>query len=334
MDSGDDTDDIPEETEETGGQAGEALRRELLRVKRERGLSLDAFAHDTPYSRSSWNRVLKGQAHPPREAVVRLCARLRLDGDRLLGLWEAADAERSGSAAAAPVPEVVPEIAEEVRPVPAGVAVPERTSPPRHFARRRRLIVTLAAALAAVLLVGGWYALSPSAGGTVTARPSPSPGSGSPSAAVPSSPSGSPPGSPPGSPSRSTPPRTEAGDRVPGRQGTTASARTGGAPPAEVTTRTAPPTKPPSPRPTPSAPPSAPSPTAPVTSAAPPASQGLTLPSRTTAPAVPCAQISQGTGKGTDKGKAKDRTKTKDKVRDKVRNKAKVKKKDCDRRPS
>ncbi|MER8237480.1 peptidoglycan-binding protein [Streptomyces sp. NPDC094049] len=72
----------------------EALRLELVRVKEDKKLSLDAFAHDTQYSRSSWNRVLKGGGFPPREAVERLCSRRRIAPAHLLELWDAADTAR------------------------------------------------------------------------------------------------------------------------------------------------------------------------------------------------------------------------------------------------
>ncbi|MFB7454006.1 peptidoglycan-binding protein [Streptomyces sp. NPDC056194] len=87
-------------SEDQGTQAAtslahaEALRVELVRVKEDKKLSLDAFAHDTQYSRSSWNRVLKGEGFPPREAIERLCARRKLDPARFLQLWETADAAR------------------------------------------------------------------------------------------------------------------------------------------------------------------------------------------------------------------------------------------------
>ncbi|MEU2135230.1 helix-turn-helix domain-containing protein [Streptomyces sp. NPDC018352] len=55
-------------------------------MKESKNLSLDAFTHDTGYSRSSWNRVLKGTAFPPRAAVERLCSRRGLDKETLLGL--------------------------------------------------------------------------------------------------------------------------------------------------------------------------------------------------------------------------------------------------------
>ncbi|MEV0452819.1 peptidoglycan-binding protein [Streptomyces sp. NPDC050600] len=80
--------------DEAGLAPVEALRVELVRVKQDKGLSLDAFAHDTQYSRSSWNRVLKGEGFPPREAIERLCSRRKLDQARLLALWETADNAR------------------------------------------------------------------------------------------------------------------------------------------------------------------------------------------------------------------------------------------------
>ena len=66
------------------------------------GLSVAALAAKTPYSKSSWERYLNGRTLPPREAVEELC---RLAGEptgRCLALWELAEAETSGRAAAAP----------------------------------------------------------------------------------------------------------------------------------------------------------------------------------------------------------------------------------------
>ncbi|MEU0632440.1 peptidoglycan-binding protein [Streptomyces sp. NPDC005989] len=88
-----------------------ALLQALRQVKASKNLSLDAFTHDTGYSRSSWNRVLKGTAFPPRTAVERLCTRRGLDKEKLLGLWDtadqarrAADAQEEAPSEAAPVP--------------------------------------------------------------------------------------------------------------------------------------------------------------------------------------------------------------------------------------
>ncbi|MFJ6355375.1 peptidoglycan-binding protein [Streptomyces sp. NPDC092046] len=106
--------------DEAGLTPVEALRVELVRVKQDKGLSLDAFAHDTQYSRSSWNRVLKGEGFPPREAIERLCSRRKLDPARLLGLWEAADTARRTHPAPGtqpqPQPQPQPGDAESVAP--------------------------------------------------------------------------------------------------------------------------------------------------------------------------------------------------------------------------
>ncbi|MER5618234.1 peptidoglycan-binding protein [Streptomyces sp. NPDC002215] len=103
-----------------------ALLQALRQVKASKNLSLDAFTHDTGYSRSSWNRVLKGAAFPPRAAVERLCTRRGLDKNTLLGLWDTADqARRAQDAQQGTPPEAAPV------PAPAGPAqgVPDPTPP-------------------------------------------------------------------------------------------------------------------------------------------------------------------------------------------------------------
>ncbi|MFD5589637.1 peptidoglycan-binding protein [Streptomyces sp. NPDC127063] len=82
----------------------EALRAELVRIKEEKQLSLSALAHDSEISRSTWNRVLKGESFPPRKAIERLSRRTRLEAEHLLGLWEAADAALKRAAANAASP--------------------------------------------------------------------------------------------------------------------------------------------------------------------------------------------------------------------------------------
>jgi hypothetical protein len=71
---------------------------ELRRIKDRRGMTLEALARRTGYSRSSWNRALRGrgEAFPPREAVLRLGDR-RVDTDRLAALWDRADRARKAS---------------------------------------------------------------------------------------------------------------------------------------------------------------------------------------------------------------------------------------------
>ncbi|MFF3787906.1 peptidoglycan-binding protein [Streptomyces sp. NPDC001933] len=103
-----------------------ALLQALRQVKASKNLSLDAFTHDTGYSRSSWNRVLKGTAFPPRAAVERLCTRRGLDKNTLLGLWDTADQARRAQ-------DTQQEAPSEAAPVPAPATpaqgVPDPTPP-------------------------------------------------------------------------------------------------------------------------------------------------------------------------------------------------------------
>ncbi|MFE4416161.1 helix-turn-helix domain-containing protein [Streptomyces sp. NPDC093064] len=78
----------------------EALRAELMRIKEEKQLSLNALARDSEISRSTWNRVLKGESFPPRKEIERLSRRPGLEAQHLVGLWEAADAALKRAAAA------------------------------------------------------------------------------------------------------------------------------------------------------------------------------------------------------------------------------------------
>ncbi|MFJ6015188.1 peptidoglycan-binding protein [Streptomyces sp. NPDC092952] len=159
-----------------------ALLQALRQVKESKDLSLDAFTHDTGYSRSSWNRVLKGTAFPPRTAVERLCSRRGLDKNELLGLWDAADQARRAEGAreeAPPAPDpAVPAPARDTgpsedpapatktpAPVPAADALEPAPSTPAPVAPARpatsrsrvRTLALIAAALAALLIVGRWY---------------------------------------------------------------------------------------------------------------------------------------------------------------------------------
>lgn len=73
---------------------------ETLRALRTRtGLSLAALAAKTPYSKSSWDRYLRGTTVPPRQAVAALCELAGEHPGRALALWELADAVASGRAA-------------------------------------------------------------------------------------------------------------------------------------------------------------------------------------------------------------------------------------------
>ncbi|MGW2089849.1 helix-turn-helix domain-containing protein, partial [Streptomyces sp. NPDC001880] len=160
-----------------------ALLQALRQVKESKNLSLDAFTHDTGYSRSSWNRVLKGTAFPPRAAVERLCSRRRLDKNTLLGLWDAADRARRiqeelPPTAPAPVPPTAPAPAPgTATPKPAAASpapepsTPGTAAPVRPAAASRSRIKTLAliaAALTALLLVGRWYSVHETKDSTVS----------------------------------------------------------------------------------------------------------------------------------------------------------------------
>ncbi|MCX5166305.1 peptidoglycan-binding protein [Streptomyces sp. NBC_00264] len=176
-----------------------ALLQALRQVKQSKDLSLDAFTHDTGYSRSSWNRVLKGAAFPPRAAVERLCTRRGLDKNTLLGLWDTADQARRAAAAqeeappeavsvpapadpaqgvpdptpptAAPdsVPPTAPDPAPgTAAPKPAAVSPAPAPSTPGPVApagsaaasrSRIKILALIAAALAVLLLVGRWYSV-------------------------------------------------------------------------------------------------------------------------------------------------------------------------------
>ncbi|MFE9096269.1 helix-turn-helix domain-containing protein [Streptomyces sp. NPDC007264] len=74
---------------------------QLRRVKDHSGLSLEALAARTGYSRSSWDRYLNGRAIPPQQAVAALARACDTDPARLLALHEVA-AEAGEGAGAGP----------------------------------------------------------------------------------------------------------------------------------------------------------------------------------------------------------------------------------------
>ncbi|MCC3652148.1 XRE family transcriptional regulator [Streptomyces sp. S07_1.15] len=83
------------------------LAEELRELRKGTGLSLAALAERTPYSKSSWERYLNGKKQAPRQAVEALCRLAGERPERLLVLWDLADAEWSGRGAfgsAAPRP--------------------------------------------------------------------------------------------------------------------------------------------------------------------------------------------------------------------------------------
>ncbi|WP_338146146.1 helix-turn-helix domain-containing protein [Streptomyces scabichelini] len=68
----------------------------LRQLRESAGLSLKELAGRTPYSKSSWARYLNGEKPVPYDAVVALCRVAGERPERLLALWELADAEWSG----------------------------------------------------------------------------------------------------------------------------------------------------------------------------------------------------------------------------------------------
>ncbi|MFI6551139.1 helix-turn-helix domain-containing protein [Streptomyces prunicolor] len=78
------------------------LAAALRELRAATGLSMAGLAAKTPYSKSSWERYLNGKSLPPREAVEELCRLAGEPAGRCLALWEIAEAETSGRAAAAP----------------------------------------------------------------------------------------------------------------------------------------------------------------------------------------------------------------------------------------
>ncbi|MFH8440822.1 DUF2690 domain-containing protein [Streptomyces sp. NPDC018026] len=111
------------------------------------GLSLVALAERTPYSKSSWERYLNGKSLPPRQAVRELCRLADEPDGRLLVLWEIAESDWSGRAAA---PASAPPTNEPPRPHPQEPPPPDGT---RRRLGRSRLLVVLATAYTVV--VGG-----------------------------------------------------------------------------------------------------------------------------------------------------------------------------------
>jgi transcriptional regulator with XRE-family HTH domain len=95
----------------------------LRELKDRSGLSLTALAARTPYSRSSWDRYLRGLQLPPRQAVEMLGRLAGEPPERLVALWELAEAHSSRRDAEPAPRAAAPEGAE---PVPR-VAAPENS---------------------------------------------------------------------------------------------------------------------------------------------------------------------------------------------------------------
>ncbi|CAL9305027.1 hypothetical protein SUDANB148_03875 [Streptomyces sp. SudanB148_2056] len=93
------------------------LTTELRALRARTGLSLAALAKTTAYSKSTWERYVNGKALPPRQAVRELCRTAGEPEERLLALWDLAQAEWKGRAAvvapAVPAPAQPPPVAPE-----------------------------------------------------------------------------------------------------------------------------------------------------------------------------------------------------------------------------
>ncbi|WP_269856271.1 helix-turn-helix domain-containing protein [Streptomyces sp. RPT161] len=125
----------------------ERLAAGLRELKERTGLSLAGLAAATPYSKSSWDRYLKGRVLPPRQAVEHLCRLADEPPGRLLALWELADPAWSGRAMTAPPR------------APESDLVKEPPGPPARSAtagRRRRWWGAVAAAVLVGGAVTGW----------------------------------------------------------------------------------------------------------------------------------------------------------------------------------
>ncbi|MGI5410341.1 DUF2690 domain-containing protein [Streptomyces chartreusis] len=142
------------------------LAAALRELKGRTGLSLAGLAAKTAFSKSSWDRYLNGRTLPPRDAVQELC---RLAGEpegRCLALWEIAESEGSGRAAAQPPEEAAP-VEDDGR----------RGSVDQSSVHRRATLVAVLASVSAVV-VGGVAAaalLLPDRGGEPGAALSPPP---------------------------------------------------------------------------------------------------------------------------------------------------------------
>lgn len=128
------------------------LVKVLRELKDRSGLSLTALAARTPYSRSSWDRYLRGLKLPPQQAVHMLGQLAGESPERLVELWKLAEAQSSGRDAE-PATDVV---AQENTARPAPTEFSPKSSPVSGPSHRRgaagwiRLGVMVAAAVAAV----------------------------------------------------------------------------------------------------------------------------------------------------------------------------------------
>jgi hypothetical protein len=125
-----------------------ALAERLREVRARTGLSLVALSERTPYSKSSWERYLNGKKPAPWDAVRALCAVAGEPTERLLALWELADAQWSGRAGSTPPAPAPPPPA----PVPGA---PGRARRPRLVTVGKGVAAVAAALVVVALCVWG-----------------------------------------------------------------------------------------------------------------------------------------------------------------------------------
>ncbi|MGX1561118.1 DUF2690 domain-containing protein [Streptomyces sp. NPDC055506] len=128
------------------------------------GLSLAALSTKTTFSKSSWERYLNGKSLPPSRAVRELCGLAGEPEGRCLALWELAESEWSGRAAARPTDAPVP-------------ADSPDTDAHGHPAGGRSTVMAILASVCAIAAGGLSVALVLLAGHTGDGRPSAPPSS-------------------------------------------------------------------------------------------------------------------------------------------------------------
>lgn len=129
----------------------------LRELKDRTGLSLAGLAAKTTFSKSSWERYLKGRTLPPRPAIQELCRLAGEPNGRCLALWEIARSENSG-----PKEPAQPQLtAPPPTPGPTPAPTPTPTPTPEASPSSGQRGATAAAVLAAVsALVFGAVLLS------------------------------------------------------------------------------------------------------------------------------------------------------------------------------
>ncbi|MEV7410862.1 MULTISPECIES: helix-turn-helix domain-containing protein [Streptomyces] len=129
------------------------LTTELRALRARTGLSLAALARTTAYSKSTWERYVNGKALPPRQAVRELCRTAGEPEERLLALWELAQAEWKGRATVIAPAEPAPPQPPPVAPGPPAKARWSPGSPVKLLLALTSAYVVLAAGVALALLL-------------------------------------------------------------------------------------------------------------------------------------------------------------------------------------